>query len=1180
MNKHRLFILITTILTACAGVCARPGSNYFENTTPRGSIRINPATHDTELELPLTEIPGRGMTIPVTLFYSSANWRFKEVIGDTSPSSAENNCSRVIRPLFSERAASGWTTSLDAPVIEYVGGKSFYDVSGIQSTPAEAGCYPASTGRNAVYVRRLLVHLPGRETHELLPVDHELVEISDYPGDTRGPGIAANWDAVYNSVDGSNLRFIHDTANGILRLQLPDGTYYDFEGSDAEVKDRTATRVTDRHGNSSTYNLPDRAHPQRYIVDTLGRQIIVPFPTAEHNSTSNTAATHTISLPGMSVPVTFHWKRLKGESPNESGLTDFNQNLRSDGDASFCGDPENLCLEPAGTSLFTGRNVAVANSGIFNPMVLTSIEIPGGGQYRFTYDVYGRMETMRYPNGGLETLAYETPTEIRLSDTFASDGKANKFAVSERRLYRSPTDPNPFRWNYSSVETDNEVKLTTNEFGSGRIERVLKGSSSIYPMPFGATDLLAGSLSAELTYAVDGSLEIETLLTWSIIGDETEFKRKPALSQRERRFFNSDGTGISAVTRYEYNRGDNQKDSPLLLSRVEDFDFVSIASEPPARPARSVELKYVQTDLAIAEDRRRGYLGQNLGGLETERSTRDGNRNLLELRRVVFDEDGTSPLPPGRGNASAIMFWDSGKGPVDNPDAYSKTDLRFDQFGNVTSMKTPDEITVAVEFDAQFHAFPAKITRAMRGSDPVVVAEATFDPATGRPVKVIDKEGVHVHFSYDATTSRLVGVERRKNDLPDGGASFSFGAMPHGPTIHTILRTGNNRVQESTALMDGLGRIVKTLTPTSRGNLVVEKEYDGDGREVRVTEPYLDGSTKFWTQVAEDDPDYLEQFPSTSGKSRAGVLISDLIGNHPLDPSGYANRRKVGVLISDFIDIGDRIPDCSQIPDAIGVLVSDLIGQNGSECSDVRKRTGVLISDIVGAPFADTDCPSGENLVGVLISDLRGPATSPAGCVAERRRVGVLISDIAGTATELRYKSGEIRIQIADALGRVVRTIDDPGDLNRVTNYQIDAAGNIRRLDGSQPSIWLSHDTLGRPTFAFGEGQFVNQLFDQLDPVTRNHQWSRKYEYDAVTRQIRETNGDGVVNVRPYETLSADIRRDLFKGRGEVCGEQAGNPIELGLANMSQPVRWRSRPGNMSTGNLALPGTLAVCAVK
>src|SRR5215203_4360955 len=281
MKKVNIIILVGVILSIYASIFGQDkGNETSADRTLRGSGRVNASTLGMEFELPLGSYPGRGISIPINLSYSSKLWR-KEYLGN-NPDPGANTSSRYkhYAPKFSENAAAGWTTSMATPYIEYVGAKNFYNADGTPVSYDDINC-PSTGGGGEIfphyYVRRILVHLPSGETHELRPDDTPIGFTSSGNSDPYGPYQPNMWNATYYAADGSNIKYIQNSSNNTYRLLIPDGSFYDFNSTAQHLSDRKAVKFTDRNGNYTTYHAPDSNYPNGYWTDTLGKPIAVPI---------------------------------------------------------------------------------------------------------------------------------------------------------------------------------------------------------------------------------------------------------------------------------------------------------------------------------------------------------------------------------------------------------------------------------------------------------------------------------------------------------------------------------------------------------------------------------------------------------------------------------------------------------------------------------------------------------------------------------------------------------------------------------------------------------------------------------------------------------------------------------------------------------------------------------------
>ena len=298
-----------------------------------------------------------------------------------------------------------------------------YDIEGnVYRDDVDIACNPRGGGTqfNPRCVKRVLLHMPSGETHELRATD----TIQS----------AASFEGTFYAIDSSNIIYVQDTGNSIFRAKMPDGSYYDFDGTTHQ-----ATRFTDRNGNYNEFHSGTYANG--YWTDTLGRDI--PLPVGQSAPTS--AGTQTYEIPGLvgqdPIAYTLHWKQLKGSTSGDSALTDFNNSLRYYSNYYLSGGQWQT--RAAGTYLFEGdyssRITPIA--GLFNPIVLTEIELPTGGSYKFSYNVWGEIDKVVYPTGGEETFTYDTvPANAYLEGPY---DKANR-GVVDRKVYESSTDSTPY----------------------------------------------------------------------------------------------------------------------------------------------------------------------------------------------------------------------------------------------------------------------------------------------------------------------------------------------------------------------------------------------------------------------------------------------------------------------------------------------------------------------------------------------------------------------------------------------------------------------------------------------------------------------------------------------------------------------------------------------------------------
>lgn len=139
---------------------------------------------------------------------------------------------------------------------------------------------------------------------------------------------------------------------------------------------------------------------------------------------------------------------------------------------------------------------------------------------------------------------------------------------------------------------------------------------------------------------------------------------------------------------------------------------------------------------------------------------------------------------------------------------------------------------------------------------------------------------------------------------------------------------------------------------------------------------------------------------------------------------------------------------------------------------------------------------------------------------------GVSVSGVVGVTKQITDQAGKKRKGISDALGRMVRVIEDPTGQNLSTDYVFDTLGNLRKTIQGEQSRFFMHDSLGRLLFAKQPEQDANSAFVATDPVTSNSQWSARYEYDDNGNITKTTDARGVYVQGTYDKLNRIIFRD------------------------------------------------------
>lgn len=399
---------------------------------------VSSGLHNT-LQIQLKAYPGRGASLPINLYYSTAGlWR----IGHLKTVDQGSYYQPITEAIYGEFSTAGWKSSLDLPIIEWPRQYDGYFYSG---GPYNFTAYSPS---GAFRVRRVYIHMPDGSRHELRENDQPYRGSIDMVG-------------TFHAVDGSRLRY-DSTGPTTGTLYLPDGSRYELFELNGSV-----ARFIDRNGNTLRYDGVWR--------DTLNRPISRPL--------NPTPGTQEYYLPGMPLPYRFVWKNLSdagvltnpsatikpianeylpnpGQEPTNSSGNNYPVTIQSsygEWPSLFVSDtPDDGAL-----TLVVGRGQEQDEP--FNPVVLTEIIYPNGLSYKFSYNIYGEIDKIVYPTG-----AYEQYTFSKVPDISGSQVpyiEANR-AVTKRQLSANGNGNDIEEWTYS-VEAfgqdlpPNSMRITT-----------------------------------------------------------------------------------------------------------------------------------------------------------------------------------------------------------------------------------------------------------------------------------------------------------------------------------------------------------------------------------------------------------------------------------------------------------------------------------------------------------------------------------------------------------------------------------------------------------------------------------------------------------------------------------------------------------------------------------------------
>jgi len=206
---------------------------------------------------------------------------------------------------------------------------------------------------------------------------------------------------------------------------------------------------------------------------------------------------------------TFHWKRLADALTTSQALKytgNVNCNLVS--------SPPSVTpalFNSSGRDYVCAKEDASFNPELFNPVVLSQIDLPTGYSYTFKNNIYGEIEKVTLPTGGSERYVYgAVPT---LSYQTAPYVQTNR-GVSERWV-RVDDSSSETRQGLYTVLTSGAYTVRSTAYDDTYTERVLHVSAlSGTDVTFGFDDPLAGMVKEERVFNSSIQMLRRTLTEW------------------------------------------------------------------------------------------------------------------------------------------------------------------------------------------------------------------------------------------------------------------------------------------------------------------------------------------------------------------------------------------------------------------------------------------------------------------------------------------------------------------------------------------------------------------------------------------------------------------------------------------------------------------------------------------
>jgi RHS repeat-associated protein len=1066
-SRHLTTFALTIITLAAAPTSSSAqspiGKQYastMNDLNNRASVEVDPSSLGLNISISLADFPGRGVSLPVNLRYSSKIWRIK--FNGTNINPGDGSISE--HTLWAEwypNSVAGWTSTLTVPYVEPLGqsepfiarfgsiGRSWnqpddgapWDYSFQPQSYISQNCNPIFDNWQCeirplqYFANRAMLHMPDGSSHEMRQDD--LV----YFGNT-GP-----WNRMYYSVDGSRIKY--DPVNQVVFL--PDGSRY-------LLNTANGAQYIDRNGNTLNYNSSSGEW-----TDTLGREISNPLGGPGGSDYYWTVPT----AQGGTATYIFRWRSL-GQT-----LTDTTQALNYIGPYMLNNPFQLPHLVPVGgPSLFgDGSTGGISPFAwvlsprfngdppeLFNPGVLSEIELPNGQKYRFTYNVYAEIDKVYLPTGGYRRYRYDT---VPASDYDAFNSKAysqaNRGVVEAwESVTGDPQDETPVSWTFQPPASSGVNYITTTNPDGTYVRRYVHIRDPLNSK-FNASpgEAKAGRIYDEQYFSSSGQMLRRVLLDWAYTGPlQLPFNpqaydpagmewtsRDARVTRQVEILLDTGGDALAKTTDFLY-------DNDLNVISTKQYEYVSVIQStaqtgntsqiPNGALLRTEETTFLVNDPDISQAIKDAYRERHMIALPSKMLVKNGSGVVVAATQYKYDESAyplttyptvsswTDPQNANRGNLTTVRHWQNfnyGTGVQQSwTDWTSGTWIEihtwYDQCGNAVKVRDGNNNDTVSSYADNFYgsspqntyAYPTSVTT----PGPALTTITKYDFNTGLVREVTDPNNVKTRTDYNDSFNR--------------------------PT-KTIRAEGTN-VESQTVIQyeDVIGRVTTT-----------------------------------------SDKDVLGE--SAEGNGLKSAVINDGFGRTTRNAiyEGYTGAGNTWAITDTEYDLFGRV----------------------SQVSNPYRATDPGSASPPAGLWTTTNYDALSRVIQVTTPDLAHVDTA-----------------YIGNQVTVTDQAGKKRRSKTDALGRLVEVIEDPGGLGYVTSYLYDALGNLRKVTQGAQYRWFAYDSLSRLIRAKNPEQDYNSNFPYADPVTGQNQWSMAYSYDANGNLVSKTDARNITITYGYDALN------------------------------------------------------------
>lgn len=218
----------------------------------------------------------------------------------------------------------------------------------------------------------------------------------------------------------------------------------------------------------------------------------------------------------------------------------------------------------------------------------------------------------------------------------------------------------------------------------------------------------------------------------------------------------------------------------------------------------------------------------------------DSTGTLVKAVRRQFD-DQSYDVVPTKGNVTAELVTKNGSD-------YRTTTYEVDTYGNRISALDAEGITTTWSHDSDFHLYVTKQT--VGGSE---VMAASYGGACEAPLTMRGMNQVNTNFEYDVHCREIARTNAVSGSYVQTAYS-DFGDPALQRIVTKVSRPTSATATEKSQYFDGLGRVWRVMDrgDTSSPTSFVDTVFDARNNPRKVSIPYFDGDTAYWTTTTYD----------------------------------------------------------------------------------------------------------------------------------------------------------------------------------------------------------------------------------------------------------------------------------------------------------------------------------------